>query len=111
VLHRRAHRTLTAILRATARLSTSQQETVKESAYLAGVLRGAPIAIAVLDDAKLVRSVNARFERLFGYSGAEAVGRPLDLLLVPPDGRDRHLALERRVKQGEILGEEVERRT
>src|SRR5690606_8998690 len=56
VLHRRAQRTLTGNLRATARLSTSQQETVKESAYLSGVLRGAPIAIAVLDDAKLVRS-------------------------------------------------------
>ncbi|MDX2121827.1 MAG: PAS domain S-box protein [Gemmatimonadota bacterium] len=111
VLHRRAHRTLTANLRATARLSLSQQETVKESAYLSGVLRGAPIAIAVLDDAKRVRSVNARFERLFGYSASEVAGQPLELLLVPPDGLDAHLELEQRVKQGEVIGEEVERRT
>ena len=93
------------------RLTLSHQETAREHAYLFSLLQTAPVAIAVLDNAKRIRSVNARFEALFGYTAQEAVGRPLDDLLVPAEGMDEHSRLTGCVRQGGIVEAEVQRRT
>lgn len=79
---------------------------------LAGVLLAAALdAVIVMNDQGLVVEFNPMAESLFGYTRAEAVGRPLKDLIVPPDMRDRHEAGYRRyVATGEsrIVGRRIE---
>ena len=49
-----------------------------------------------------ITSWNPAAERLYGYTAAEAVGRPISLL-VPPDLPDEVPALLARVKRGEVV--------
>ncbi|HEX6433648.1 MAG TPA: PAS domain S-box protein [Gemmatimonadales bacterium] len=51
----------------------------------AAVVEASADAILVTSPEGRVESWNAGAERLFGYSADEAVGRPVDALIVPPD--------------------------
>lgn len=55
-----------------------------------GLLESAPDAVVVADHAGSIILVNAQTERLFGYSRAELLGQPVELL-VPTRLHDRHL--------------------
>src|SRR3989454_5396003 len=66
-VHRRAHRTFADRVRAAALLERSTQELARQHAYLDALIASTPVAIAVLDDQRVVRSVNPAFEALFGY--------------------------------------------
>src|SRR5256885_11964443 len=88
-VHRRAHRTFAERVRAAALLERSTQELARQHAYLDALIASTPVAIAVLDDQRVVRSVNPAFEGLFGYSAAEVVGAGIDGLIVPEALRDR----------------------
>ena len=52
--------------------------------------------VIAMDHRGAVIEFNPAAERTFGYSGAEAVGREMAELIVPPDLRDRHRAGLRR---------------
>src|SRR5438034_3480540 len=108
-VHRRAHRTFAERVRAAALLERSTQELARQHAYLDALIASTPVAIAVLDDQRAVRSVNAAFETLFGYSAAEVVGAGIDGLIVPEAFRSESSDLETRVRGGEIVRVEVER--
>src|SRR3989441_340975 len=108
-VHRRAHRTFAERVRATALLERSTQELARQHAYLDALIASTPVAIAVLDDQRSVRSVNAAFEALFGYSAAEVVGAGIDGLIVPEALRAESSDLETRVRRGETVRVEVER--
>jgi two-component system, cell cycle sensor histidine kinase and response regulator CckA len=54
-----------------------------------GLLEAAPDAIVAVDAEGLIGLVNAQAERLFGYSRAELLGEPIELL-VPEDARAVH---------------------
>jgi PAS domain S-box-containing protein len=54
------------------------------------VLDSAPDAFVTLDRDGIIRTWNAAAERLFGWSAAEAVGRPLRALAIPEEFRERH---------------------
>src|SRR5437762_1829356 len=60
-------------------------------------------------DRHSVRSVNAAFEALFGYSAAEVVGAGIDGLIVPEALRAESSDLETRVRRGETVRVEIER--
>ena len=62
------------------------------------VLESAPDAIILADREGVIRFWNAGAERLFGFTPAEALGRPLDLI-VPEPQRARHWAGFRRVME------------
>ena len=49
----------------------------------------APDAVLFVDRQGIIRFWNGGAERLFGFSGAEATGKSLDII-VPQDLRDRH---------------------
>src|SRR5881398_2893296 len=100
-VHRRAHRTFAERVRAAALLERSTQELARQHAYLDALIASTPVAIAVLDDRRSVRSVNAAFEALFGYSAAEVVGAGIDGLIVPEALRSESTELETRVRRGE----------
>ena len=56
---------------------------------LAGLIRSLADAVIVADPTGTIVFWNASAERLFGWTSAEAVGSPLDLI-VPERLRDRH---------------------
>ena len=56
-----------------------------EKAYFEQIIENAPEAISIIDEDVRILRTNAEFTRLFGFSAAEAVGKQLDHLIVPPD--------------------------
>ena len=60
------------------------------AARLAGLLDSAMDAIVTVDESEKIVLYNRAAERIFGWSSAEAVGRPLDLL-IPARFRDAHV--------------------
>jgi len=109
-VHRRAHRTFAERVRASVLLESSKQELASQHAYLDALIASTPVAIAVLDGRRSIRSVNPAFETLFGYSGAEVTGAGIDGLIVPESLRSESSDLEARARSGEIVRVEVERK-
>jgi two-component system, sensor histidine kinase and response regulator len=109
-VHRRAHRTFAERVRGAALLERSTRELAQQHGYLETLIASAPVAIAVLDNDRAVRSVNAAFEALFGYTAAEVVGAGINGLIVPESLRSESSDLETRARCGEIVRVEVERR-
>jgi len=109
-VHRRGHRTFVERVRATLLLESSTRELASQHAYLDALIASTPVAIAVLDDRRSIRSVNPAFETLFGYSAAEVIGAGIDTLIVPESLRSESSDLEARARGGEIVRVEVERR-
>src|SRR5256884_2445179 len=108
-VHRRGYRTFAERVRSGVLLELSTQEVARQHAYLDALVASTPVAIAVLDDQRVVRSVNPAFEALFGYSAAEVVGAGIDRLIVPEALRSESSDLETRVRRGEVVRVELER--
>jgi two-component system, cell cycle sensor histidine kinase and response regulator CckA len=75
------------------------------------ILDSALDCIITMDARGVVREFNPAAERVFGYTRAEAVGRELAELIVPPQLRDRHrqgLAHYLRTGEGPVLGRRIE---
>jgi two-component system cell cycle sensor histidine kinase/response regulator CckA len=56
-----------------------------EKAYFEQLIENAPEAISIVDQELRILRVNGEFTRLFGFTSAEAAGKRLDELIVPPD--------------------------
>ncbi len=56
-----------------------------EKAYFEQLIENAPEAISIIDREVRIVRVNGEFTRVFGYTAAEAAGKRLDELIVPPD--------------------------
>jgi len=108
-VHRRGYRTFEERVRGGVLLELSTQELARQHAYLDALIASTPVAIAVLDDQRVVRSVNPAFEALFGYAAAEVVGAGIDRLIVPEALRSESSELETRVRRGEVVRVELER--
>src|SRR3989449_6146413 len=108
-VHRRASHTFAERVRGAVLLEASTQELARQHAYLDALIASTPVAIAVLDVERLIRSVNPAFEALFGYSAAEALGSNIDRLIVPTGLGAEARDLEARARRGEIVRVEVER--
>jgi two-component system, cell cycle sensor histidine kinase and response regulator CckA len=77
----------------------------------AAVLRASPDAIVIMDHESKVVDFNPAAESIFGYSHAEAVGKDMSELIIPPHMRDRHkqgLARYLATGVGPILNERLE---
>jgi len=108
-VHGRGYRTFAERVRGGVLLELSTQELARQHAYLDALIASTPVAIAVLDDQRVVRSVNPAFEVLFGYAAAEVVGAAIDRLIVPEALRSESSDLETRVRRGEVVRVELER--
>jgi PAS domain S-box-containing protein len=73
----------------------------------------AAVSYELVDDEPYVRAVNPAFERVFGFTSEELVGRNLDDYIVPPTGEQARAAtrLNGRLKRGESIRTECCRRT
>src|SRR5438445_389552 len=108
-VQQRTYRTFADRVRAAVLLESSTQELARQHAYLDALIASTPVAIAVLDNQRSVRSVNPAFETLFGYSAAEVVGAKIDALIVPAALQSESSDLEAQARSGETVRVEVER--
>jgi PAS domain S-box-containing protein len=72
------------------RLSDRAQQLEQAEARTRMVLDTAPDAFMTLDRDGVILSWNVAAQRLFGWSAAEAIGKPMRTLIVPPEFQDRH---------------------
>jgi PAS domain S-box-containing protein len=70
-------------------LDTNAPNDRHAAARLAGLLDSAMDAIVTVDEAHEIVMYNRAAERIFGWTAAEAKGKPLDIL-IPPRFRDGH---------------------
>jgi PAS domain S-box-containing protein len=80
-----------------------------EKAYFEQVIEHAPEAISIVDESHRVSRINGEFSRLFGYSAAEAVGKALEELIVPPDRYAETAWVAQNVETGNNLTLETRR--
>ena len=73
---------------------------------LRSITRTAPDAIVIIDETGIIDTVNPAAERLFGYSGAELVGRNVKILMPSPhrEAHDSHLARYRETGEKRVIG-------
>ncbi len=109
VVHSRAHKSLLEYLVTSARLGIEEEATEGKRAQLDALLVSAPVAIVIVDRDGLVRRVNPRFTQLFGY-GPDASGRALNDLIVPASERPKAQRFDLRLRRGETVVAEMERR-
>ena len=65
----------------------AEEEMQRQKAHLDELFELAPESIILVDANNVITRVNREFTRVFGYSSEEALGRKLDDLVVPDDGR------------------------
>ncbi len=90
---------------------TAERALRESDARKGAILEAALDCIVSMDETGSITEFNPSAEKTFGYSRAEAMGRPLVELLVPPAFREQHLAGLRRYLDsgvGPILGKRLE---
>ncbi len=65
--------------------NTAEVPLTVEKAYFEQLIENAPEAISIIDQELRILRINSEFTRLFGFTVAEAAGKRLDALIVPPD--------------------------
>jgi PAS domain S-box-containing protein len=81
-----------------------------QQAFLEGLFESAPEGVVILDaDNRIVR-INSEFTRMFGYAAGEAMGMPLNDLIVPENLRPEGVELDGGVRRGERIMTETTRR-
>ncbi len=109
MLFRRLHRVLLGSV-ASASLAFSQSQAERERKFMDALIASAPTAIIMLDGDLRVARINPAFERTFGYTPDEAVGQPIDALVVSPLQRESASDLSARVTAGRTVTVDGERR-
>jgi PAS domain S-box-containing protein len=79
-------------------------------ASIEDLIENLPEAIALLDQHDRVMRINREFSRVFGYTLDEALGRPIDDLIVPPDLREEGARFFQVVTDGSTLDADTVRR-
>src|SRR5882724_9236020 len=74
-----------------------------DAAFLASIVENSDDAIISKDLNGVIMSWNCGAERIFGYSAAEAVGKPVSIL-IPPDHADEEPKILERIRRGERIG-------
>lgn len=69
------------------------------------------IAYQYEDGIPIVRSVNAAFEKTFGYDDEAAVGEPIDDLIVPEEKKEEAKQIDQHVQDGKLIDQRVSRMT
>jgi PAS domain S-box-containing protein len=79
---------------------TERKRAERDQAFLAAIVESSDDAIVSKTLEGVIRSWNAGAERLFGYTAAEAVGRPITLI-IPPERQDEEHEILARIRSGE----------
>jgi PAS domain S-box-containing protein len=76
---------------------------MQEKQYYQALVDHSPLAIVTMDGSDHIREVNPAFEKLFGYSDAEARGKTLDDLIALPSQHNAPDHIFARARQGEKI--------
>jgi PAS domain S-box-containing protein len=87
-----------------------EEDPVIQKAYLDQLVECAPEAITILDSCHQVTRINSEFTRMFGFTPEEALGRPLDELVVPSDRTAESDWIQEAVDRGQKVTLETKRR-
>lgn len=88
----------------------AEKEILRQKELLDNLLQQSPIAMVINDMDKKIAVVNPAFEKLFGYSQAEAIGKSLDDLISPFMGDKRENDLSTLVMKRQTIHEKRRRR-
>jgi two-component system sensor histidine kinase/response regulator len=80
-----------------------EKSVAERTSYLNALIENSPVGILVLDSERLVKLCNPAFETLFQYTRLEAVGKPIDELIVDGDLLSEIREISRRTLDGEII--------
>ena len=80
-----------------------------EKAYFEQIIQNAPEAISIVDKEHRILRINGEFTRLFGFTPAEATGKTLDRLIVPPDRYAETAWIRQSIEDGKKLALETRR--
>jgi len=80
-----------------------------QKAYLEQLIECAPEAISILDTQYNITRVNGEFTRIFGFRPEEALGRPIDSLIVPPDRSAETRWIAEMLEKGQKVALETKR--
>jgi PAS domain S-box-containing protein len=81
---------------------TQTRQAIEDRLYLAAIVESSDDAIIGMTLDGAVASWNRGAERLYGYTAAEAIGKPVSLL-IPPDYADDQGGITERVLRGEYI--------
>jgi two-component system cell cycle sensor histidine kinase/response regulator CckA len=87
-----------------------EDDPVVQKAYLDQLVECAPEAITILDTYHHVTRINSEFVRMFGFAPEEALGRPLEELVVPEDRTAESDWIQEAVEKGQKVALETKRR-
>jgi PAS domain S-box-containing protein len=82
--------------------ATEQRRAEVTLQKLAAIVEHSEDAVISKTQEGIITSWNAAAERLFGYQAAEAIGKHIDLV-IPPDRRDEHAEIMRKLLAGERI--------
>jgi PAS domain S-box-containing protein len=74
-----------------------------QKTYFEKLFNSAPEAIALQDDNDLIVDVNEEFTKMFGYSREEAIGKPINELVLPEELQDDASMFSNKVMQRKIV--------
>ena len=95
--YRRLNRNYLTYLIAVETSEKSAAAAMTERQFLDQLIASVPSAIAVLDEKQQVTHVNVAFQKLFGFTEAEIIGRRLDDFIVPVGEQRETLGLQQQV--------------
>ena len=78
--------------------------------YLEQLFESSPDALIVVNAGFSTQCVNREFQRMFGYSASQAMGQPIDALILPPDRAAESEWIAQCLQRGEQITLETQRR-
>jgi PAS domain S-box-containing protein len=93
-----------------ARDVTSKKQVERAALLLSSIVDSSDDAILSKDLNGIITSWNKSAERMFGYTAAEAVGRPVVKLLIPPDRQEEEPTILAKLRRGERVDHFVTKR-
>src|SRR5271165_223770 len=88
----------------------NQDETLSiHRQYLEQLFQGSPDPLLIVDSSFHAQCVNQEFERMFGYSAAQILGKSADRLILPPDRAAESDWIAQCLQRGERLTLETQR--